>query len=111
MFILSAVGGSMLSLVARRNEFESGVSGGASGGLYGLIGVILGYIIINWTGLRLIGNQLRCSVFCSFFMLLILVLAFTPATSNVVRNVNHWAHWGGFITGIWLSAIGTPIIN
>ena len=110
MFIVAGIGGNIFTLAVDVGAFATTVKGGASTSLYGMIGVILGYIIINWNGLRLIGDGLRCSILCSFMFLLIFVLIFTPA--NLERtNVDHWGRLGGFLTGLWISAIGTPLIS
>ena len=55
MFILSGIGGNIFSLAVDVSGFATIVKGGASTSLYGMIGVILGYIIINWAGLKLVG--------------------------------------------------------
>jgi membrane associated rhomboid family serine protease len=73
-----------------------------------MIGVILGYIIINWNGLKLAGEALRCSILFSFLFLLIFIIIFTPSRSD---NIDHWGHLGGFLTGLWLTAIATPLIS
>ena len=107
MFIISGIGGNIFTLAVDVAGFST-VKGGASTALYGMIGVILGYIIINWQGLRLIGDGLRCSIMCSFMFLLIFVLIFTPTQIN---DVDYLGHLGGFLTGLWISAIGTPLIS
>ena len=111
MFIICGIGGNIFSLAVDVSGFGTTVKGGASTSLYGMIGVILGYIIINWSGLRLIGEALRCTLLCSFIFLLLFVLLFTPGSSGVVDSVDHWGHLGGFLTGVWISAIGTPLIS
>ena len=108
MFLIAGIGGNIFSLAVDVAGFASTVKGGASTSLYGMIGVILGYIIINWQGLRLIGDGLRCSILCSFMFLLIFVLLFTPSN---VDKVDNWGHLGGFLSGLWVSAIGTPLIS
>ena len=55
MFILCGIGGNIFSLAVDVSGFATIVKGGASTSLYGMIGVILGYLIINWAGLKLVG--------------------------------------------------------
>ena len=55
MFLLCGIGGNIFTLAVNPEDFATDIMGGASTALYGMIGVILGYLIINWSGLRLIG--------------------------------------------------------
>ena len=48
---------------------------------------------------------------CSFMFLLLFVLMFTPRTTDEMNSVDHWGHLGGFLTGVWISAIGTPLLS
>lgn len=106
VFLLCGIAGGIFTLAVDKGGFNT-IKAGASTALYGMIGIILGYIIINWRGLRQIGSALRCNILCSFFFLLIFVLIFTPGRSNV----DHLGHLGGFLAGVWISAIGDTIIS
>jgi len=55
MFLLCGIGGNIFSLAVDVSNFAISVAGGASTSLYGMLGIILGYLIINWSGLRLVG--------------------------------------------------------
>jgi len=105
-FLVCGIAGGIFSLAVDSSNFNTTIKAGASTSLYGVIGIILGYIIINWRGLRLIGSALRCNILCMFFFLLLFVLIFTPASSNVVGNVDNLGHLGGFLSGVWVSSIG-----
>jgi membrane associated rhomboid family serine protease len=83
------------------------VKAGASTCLYGLLGVMIGYLIINWNGLNRIGPINKCQLVCICFMLFIFTLLFTSA----VANIDYFGHLGGFLAGIWLSGINKTIQN
>ena len=53
---------------------------GASTALYGSMGIVLGYLIINWSGLKAVGDQMRCNIVCVFLFLFVFVIIFTPST-------------------------------
>lgn len=78
---MSGIGGNIFSL-AVDSRFEGIIKAGASTALYGMIGVVIGYIIINWVGLKMVGEQLRCNSICLAMFLLIFVIIFTPSTLN-----------------------------
>lgn len=101
IYLLCGIGGNIFSLAVDNNYYS--IKAGASTALYGMIGVVLGYLIINWTGLHQVGEHLRCNVICLSLFLLIFVLIFTP--SNLNTNIDYYGHLGGFLTGIWASAI------
>lgn len=81
-------------------------SAGASTSLYGVIGVIVGYIVLNWNGLDMLGPVIKCQVFCSAFMIIIFIFIFTPTSGS---NIDFYGHLGGFLSGLWLSAIHNTI--
>lgn len=110
VFLVSGIAGNIFSLAVDSGGFANTLKAGASTSLYGMIGVILGYLIINWRGLELIGEVLRCTMVCLFMFMLLFVLLFTPGSSGVVAEVDNLGHLGGFLGGIWVSAVGTPII-
>lgn len=68
---------------------------------------MLGYIIINWSGFDRIGPGLKCSLVYQYFFFLIFVFIFTP----IGDNVDGFGHLGGFLGGLWLSAIHTPLLD
>lgn len=71
-----------------------------------MIGLLLGYLIINWNGLDLVGQQLKCSIICTTVFFLVFVLIFTPNSGSI----DYYGHLGGFLTGIWMTAIERPLI-
>lgn len=78
VYLLCGIGGNIFSIAVDSNHYY-GVKAGASTALFGMIGVILGYLIINWEGLSQVGEGMRCRIACQFFFLLIFVLIFTPS--------------------------------
>lgn len=108
VYLVSGIAGNIFSLaVDPSNGAFYTIKAGASTSLHGMIGIVLGYIIINWTGLRNVGEGLRCSILCMFFFLIIFTIIFTPSG----RNIDYYGHLGGFLAGIWLAAIHEPLIN
>lgn len=85
------------------------VKAGASTSLYGIIGFIIGYVIINWRGLDTIGPLLKCQVWCTALMIIIFIFLFTP--SNVDGSVDVYGHLGGALAGFWLSSIHSTIVE
>jgi len=84
------------------------VKAGASTALFGVIGVILGYIFINWNGLDLVGPIMKCQVWCTGFMIFVFIFIFTPSNSGAI---DYFGHLGGFMAGLWLSSIHETIIS
>lgn len=104
IYILSGIGANIFS-VAIQSE---GVKAGASTALYGIIGVIIGYIILNWNGLDLMGPVIKCQVYCSAIMIIVFIFIFTP--SNGGGDVDYYGHFGGFLSGLWLTGLHKTII-
>ena len=76
--------------------------------MYGILGVMIGYLIINRTGLKKIGDILRCQLVCACIMLIVFTVLFT---SVGVNNIDYFGHLGGFLAGLWLSGINHTIDN
>ena len=108
VYLVAGIAGNIFSLAVNSSgeNFET-VKGGASTSLHGMIGLILGYLIINWNGLELVGEGLRCSMLCMFFFLLLFVLIFTP----IGQKIDYYGHLGGFLAGVWLAAIHETLID
>lgn len=93
IFVFSGVCGSILSVA-----FNSGVSVGASGAIFGLLGSILyfGYHYRVY-----LGNALRSQIIP--VILINLIIGFT------ITDIDNFAHIGGLIGGIFASmAVGVP---
>jgi membrane associated rhomboid family serine protease len=102
IYILAGIGGNIFSAVCNPGSpIGTVVKIGASSSLYGILGIILGYIIINWYGLKLIGQFLKCQLVSLIVFVIMFIIVFTSATANI----DYFGHIGGFLTGLWLSAI------
>lgn len=73
IYLLSGIGGNIFSAL---ND-STNIKAGASTSLYGVIGVIIGYLIINWKGLDLIGPILKYQLFCSSAMIIAFIFFFS----------------------------------
>ena len=111
IYLLSGIGGNIFSALVG----PSGVKAGASTALYGIIGVIIGYIVINWNGLDLVGQQMKCQIFCTGFMVIIFIFIFTPTSASSSTgsstSIDYFGHLGGFLSGVWLSSIHDTIVT
>ena len=105
IYTVSAIGGNIFSAVCNAQTIKVG----ASTSLYGLLGLMIGYLIINWDGLDLIGPIMKCQLVCVVMMTLFFIILFTSATGT--ENIDYFGHLGGFLTGLWLICVPTPIIS
>ena len=83
---------------------------GASTSLYGVIGCIIGYVIINWSGIELLGPVLRCKILCSTVFIFVFILIFTPGSAQD-SSIDFMGHLGGFLAGLFLASIHNTIID
>ncbi|CAB9525445.1 Inactive rhomboid protein 1 [Seminavis robusta] len=99
LFVISAVGGNVLSAALQPNV----ISVGASGGIFGLVGVCLADIFVNWDLLFLnLGNEdertpcnnIQVLFWLLFDVLVNFMLGLTPFIDN-------FAHMGGLFYGIF----------
>jgi hypothetical protein len=98
VFVFSGIGGNLVSANFMRH---GAISVGASGGLYGLLGVCLADIFTNWDLLTITAGSRSHKRFpygCAFFGLILdvtvgLCVGLTPYVDN-------FAHLGGFFFGI-----------
>ncbi|PAN48908.1 hypothetical protein PAHAL_9G412100 [Panicum hallii] len=91
IYIVSGVGGSVLSSLFIRNN----ISVGASGALFGLLGAMLSELFTNWT---IYSNKAAALV------TLLVVIAINLAI-GILPHVDNFAHIGGFLTGFLLGFI------
>ncbi|KAH9307566.1 hypothetical protein KI387_035477, partial [Taxus chinensis] len=91
VYLLSAFGGSVMSALFIQN----GVSVGASGALFGLLGAMLSELITNWT---IYANKFAALV------TLILIIAVNLAF-GLLPHVDNFAHLGGFLSGFLLGFV------
>jgi hypothetical protein len=91
IYIVSGVGGSVLSSLSIQNS----ISVGASGALFGLLGAMLSELFTNWT---IYSNK------AAALMTILVVIAINLAI-GILPHVDNFAHIGGFLTGILLGFI------
>ncbi|EEE61525.1 hypothetical protein OsJ_15827 [Oryza sativa Japonica Group] len=92
VYLVSGFGGSVLSvLFISRN----GITVGASGALFGLLGAMLSELITNWT---IYSNR------CAAMVNLIIIAAINLAL-GILPRVDNFAHIGGFATGFLLGFV------
>ncbi|KAI5059240.1 hypothetical protein GOP47_0025559 [Adiantum capillus-veneris] len=85
VYLVSGLGGSLLSSLFLRNN----ISVGASGALFGLLGAMLAELLTNWS---MYSNK------CAALITLVLVVAVNLAI-GILPYVDNFAHIGGFISG------------
>lgn len=91
VYLISGVGGSILSVLFIRN----GVSVGASGALFGLLGSMLSELITNW---GIYTNRIAA-------MANLLIIAAINLAIGILPMVDNFAHIGGFATGFLLGFV------
>ncbi|XP_078158595.1 RHOMBOID-like protein 3 [Carex rostrata] len=94
IYLVSGFGGNVLSALFLRN----GVSVGASGALFGLLGSMLSELITNWS---IYSNRAAAILTLGFIIVLNLAVGTLP-------HVDNFAHIGGFITGLLLGFVLLP---
>lgn len=91
IYLVSAFGGSVLSALFNQN----GVSVGASGALFGLLGAMLSELITNWT--------IYASKFAALVTLLVIIVV--NLAFGLLPHVDNFAHIGGFVSGFLLGFV------
>lgn len=91
IYLVSGVGGSVLSSLFIRNN----ISVGASGALFGLLGAMLSELFTNWT---IYTNKVAALVTLLFVIAVNLAIGILP-------HVDNFAHIGGFLTGFLLGFV------
>ena len=98
IYLISGVGGNLLSLVIQGND---AVSGGASGAIFGIYGALLVYV---WFARR----QMQAQEFRWLFWGALLFSALTIAMGYIIPGIDNSAHIGGFFTGIVMATLFLP---
>ncbi|KAJ1406898.1 Rhomboid-like superfamily [Sesbania bispinosa] len=91
LYVVSGFGGSLLSALF----IQSGISVGASGALFGLLGGMLSELLINWT---IYANKLAA-------LLTLVVIIVINLAVGILPHVDNFAHIGGFVSGFLLGFI------
>ena len=91
LYVISGYGGSLLSGLF----IQSGISVGASGALFGLLGGMLSELLINWT---IYANKLAA-------LLTLIVIVVINLAVGILPHVDNFAHLGGFGSGFLLGFV------
>ncbi|KAL7594920.1 RHOMBOID-like protein 2 [Lactuca sativa] len=91
IYLLSGIGGSILSTLFIKNN----ISVGASGALFGLLGAMLSELLTNWT---IYANKAAALITLVIIILINLAVGILP-------HVDNFAHIGGFLTGFLLGFV------
>lgn len=94
VYLLSEIGGGLLSYAVMLHTGDFAVSAGASGAIFGIIGGLLWAVI--WHRGRLCGLTTKGII---FMIILSLYFGFTAS------GVDNWAHIGGMFTGFIMTAL------
>ncbi|KAJ6385007.1 hypothetical protein OIU77_028247 [Salix suchowensis] len=94
VYVISGFGGSLLSALF----IQAGISVGASGALFGLLGGMLSELITNWT--------IYANKFAALLTLLCIIVV--NLAVGILPHVDNFAHIGGFLSGFFL---GFRIVN
>lgn len=105
IYIISGIGGNIFSCLT--NPSDTIIKAGASTSLYGIIGTIIGYLILNWKGLDVVGRLLKCQLIFIAIMIIMFIFVLTPYGDNI----DYMGHLGGFLTGLTICAIHRTIRN
>ncbi|TYK19441.1 RHOMBOID-like protein 2 [Cucumis melo var. makuwa] len=91
LYLLSGLGGSILSSLFIQNN----ISVGASGALFGLLGAMLSELLTNWT----IYTD-KAAALITLIVIIVINLAV-----GILPHVDNFAHIGGFLTGFLLGFV------
>ncbi|KAL5716732.1 Retinoblastoma-like protein 1 [Ranunculus cassubicifolius] len=91
VYLISGLGGNILSALF----IHDSISVGASGALFGLLGAMLSELLTNWT---IYANKLAA------LLTLLFVIAINLAV-GILPHVDNFAHIGGFISGFLLGFV------
>lgn len=105
-YLLSGIMGNIFSDVITTNPFN--MAAGASTAIYGMLGVLLGYMIINWDGLAFMPAAFRCRTLLLLILMLVFSVFFVDSQS---QTIDYYGHLGGLLGGLWLSGIPPSIID
>lgn len=105
IYIISGIGGNIFSCLT--NPSASVIKAGASTCLFGIIGAIIGYIILNWRGFSIIGRLLKCQLIFISIIIILFIFVLTPYGNNI----DYLGHLGGFLTGVTICSIHATILN
>jgi rhomboid protease GluP len=97
VYLLSGIAGDIFSDILYTDQM---LKVGMSTSLYGLIGLSIGYIIVNWPSFRGIGFIFKFKI----IFIVILMAAFLLLFSDVAEDIDYLGHLGAFVGGFFLTS-------
>ncbi|CAH9077508.1 unnamed protein product [Cuscuta epithymum] len=91
IYLLSGIGGSVMSCLF----IQHSISVGASGAVFGLLGAMLSELLTNWT---IYANK------AAALFTLVVIIAVNLAV-GILPHVDNYAHIGGFLSGFFLGFV------
>lgn len=108
MFLLSGIGGNIFSACVSTYNANS-FSAGASTGIFGLVGCLISFMIMNWQALKnRLGSEMRCMMLCMVMMNVMFIWILSGYGEQAISvnkstiSVDGLGHFGGFLCGILL---------
>ena len=101
VFLATGIIGNMFSNLISTDVPTTMIKLGASNSLYGMIGLSIGYMIINWEALEIIGPIFKLKIILNIIITAILLIIFTDQASNI----DYSGHLGGFLAGLFISGL------
>lgn len=105
-YLLSGIAGNIFVAVTSSSPYDT-VTVGASTSLYGMMGLLVGYFVINWRGLNFLPVMVRLKLILTTLMVVAFAIIFTLGVSNI----SYLGHLGGFLGGLFLSGVPCSIVN
>ncbi|HEY5627991.1 MAG TPA: rhomboid family intramembrane serine protease [Candidatus Limnocylindrales bacterium] len=98
-YLVTAVGASLLSF-GLSDPSSSPFAVGASGALFGIIGVLVSALFVHRPALGALGRGLLAN--------LVAIIAINLLFGATVAGIDNMAHIGGLLTGLWLGVLFRP---
>jgi len=101
VFLATGITGNIFSNLISTDVPTTMIKLGVSNSLYGMIGLSIGYMIINWSALDIIGPIFKLRIILSLVLTAILLIIFTDQASKA----DYSGHLGGFLAGLFISGM------
>ena len=82
-YLINRIGGNLLSALASDAD---GV--GASTAIFGLVGCIASFYIMNWKTLDIVGSMMKCCFCCLFFMFIFFLIFFSLSVNFLLDTLS-----------------------
>lgn len=105
IYLFSGIAGNIFAEVTEGSPYAN-INVGASTSLYGMIGLLIGYLIVNWRGLNFLTFPMKMKLVFTLVLIIVVAIIFTLGK----QNISHMGHLGGFLGGLWLSGLPPSII-